>query len=303
MTTNQSFQASREWWSQRWLDLLDSYRFKKRLERGRNYARQGNILSIKFEESQVLARVQGTDPEPYKVSLFLDKFDDEQWGYVVETMSQKAIYAAKLLAGEMPQNIEEVFTTNGLSLFPFTLSEVKSRCSCPDKANPCKHVAAVYYQLGDRFSEDPFVLFQLRGRTKDEVLTSLREFRSKGDKGEVKIQNSKFPDSPRAGFEPRFVDRSRESSAKSAPTTPDSRLPTPSFWQYNEPLDPSLVVIAPSLSGETILDVLGEIPVAELETDEADRGDATASGMVQQYFTNLYQQASQQAAIAAMSTG
>ncbi|URD52677.1 SWIM zinc finger family protein [Chroococcidiopsis sp. CCNUC1] len=291
MTTNQSFQASREWWSQRWLDLLDSYRFKKRLERGRNYARQGNILNIKFEGSQVLARVQGTDPEPYKVSLSLEKFDDEQWGYVVETMSQKAVYAAKLLAGEMPQNIEEIFTANGLSLFPFTLSEVKSHCSCPDKANPCKHVAAVYYQLGDRFSEDPFVLFQLRGRTKDEVLTSLREFRSKEEKSKVKSQKLKV-------------------KSQNFPT-PDSRtggfgnppLPTPSFWQYNESLDPSLVVIAPSLSGETILDVLGEIPVAELETDEADRGDATASGIVQKYLTDIYQQASQQAAIAAMSTG
>ena len=287
MITNQSFQASREWWSQRWLDLLDSYRFKKRLERGRNYARQGNILSIKFEGSQVLARVQGTDPEPYKVSLSLEKFDDEQWRYVVETMSQKAIYAAKLLAGEMPQNIEEVFTANGLSLFPFTLSEVKSRCSCPDKANPCKHVAAVYYQLGDRFSEDPFVLFQLRGRTKDEVLTSLRELRSKedkGDKGEVKSQKL-------------ALEQSEGSKVKTSP-----RTTTPSFWQYNEPLDPSLVVIAPSLSGETVLDVLGEIPVAELETDEGDRGDATASGIVQKYLTNLYQQASQQAAIAAMTT-
>jgi uncharacterized Zn finger protein len=292
--TNQSFQASREWWSQRWLDLLDSYRFKKRLERGRNYARQGNILSIKFEESQVLARVQGTDPEPYKVSLSLEKFDDEQWGYVVETMSQKAIYAAKLLAGEMPQNIEEVFTTNGLSLFPFTLSEVKSRCSCPDKANPCKHVAAVYYQLGDRFSEDPFVLFQLRGRTKDEVLTSLRELRSKedkGDKGEVKSQKL-------------ALERSEGSKVKSSPriTHHAPRTTTPSFWQYNEPLDPSLVVIAPSLSGETVLDVLGEIPVAELETDAGDRSDTTASGMVQKYLTNLYHQASQQAAIAAMTT-
>ena len=286
MTTNQSFQASREWWSQRWLDLLDSYRFKKRLERGRNYARQGNILSIKFEGSQVLARVQGTDPEPYKVSLSLEKFDDEQWSYVVETMSQKAVYAAKLLAGEMPQNIEEVFTTNGLSLFPFTLSEVKSHCSCPDKANPCKHVAAVSYQLGDRFSDDPFVLFQLRGRTKDEVLTSLRELRSRGDeeKSEVRSQKSEV--------------RSQKPEAIRAP-----RTTTPSFWQYNEPLDPSLVVIAPSLSGETVLDVLGEIPVAELETDEGDRGDATASGMVQKYLTDIYQQASQQAAIAAMSTG
>jgi uncharacterized Zn finger protein len=287
MTTNQSFQASREWWSQRWLDLLDSYRFKKRLERGRNYARQGNILSIKFEGSQVLARVQGTDTEPYKVSLYLEKFDDEQWGYVVETMSQKAIYAAKLLAGEMPQNLEEVFTTNGLSLFPFTLSEVKSRCSCPDKANPCKHIAAVYYQLGDRFSEDPFVLFQLRGRTKDEVLTSLRELRSRGDEG-TRGQGDK---------------EDKGNKGDSLLPTPYSPLPSPSFWQYNEPLDPSLVVIAPSLSGETVLDVLGEIPVAELETSEAVKGDATAAGMVKQYLNNLYQQASQQAAIAAMTTG
>ncbi len=178
--TNYSFQASREWWSQRWLDLLDSYRFKKRLERARNYARQGNVLSIKFEGSKVLAKVQGTEPEPYQVSLSLEPFSDEQWSYAIETMSRRAIFAAKLLAGEMPQNMEEVFTANGLSLFPFTLSEVRSRCSCPDKANPCKHIGAVYYQLGDRFSEDPFVLFQLRGRTKEQIIASLRELRSRG---------------------------------------------------------------------------------------------------------------------------
>ncbi|MHC5721387.1 MAG: SWIM zinc finger family protein, partial [Nostoc sp.] len=103
-------QANREWWSQQWLDLLDSYRFKKRLERARNYARQGNVLSIEFKGAKVLARVQGSEIEPYKVSLSLEPFSDEQWGYVIETMSQRAIFAAKLLAGEMPQNIEEVFT-------------------------------------------------------------------------------------------------------------------------------------------------------------------------------------------------
>ena len=159
--TNYNLQASREWWAQRWLDLLDSYRFKKRLERARNYARQGNVLNIEFKGSKVLAKVQGTEPEPYQVFLSLDPFTDEQWGYVIETMSQGAIFAAKLLAGEMPQNIEGVFTANGLSLFPFTLSDIHSKCSCPDKANPCKHIGAVYYQLGDRFSEDPFVLFSV----------------------------------------------------------------------------------------------------------------------------------------------
>ncbi|MDD1438046.1 hypothetical protein MEN24_17145, partial [Dolichospermum sp. ST_sed10] len=69
--SNETLQASREWWSQRWLDLLDSYRFKKRLERARNYSRQGNVLSIKFKAAKVLARVQGSEVESYKVSLSL----------------------------------------------------------------------------------------------------------------------------------------------------------------------------------------------------------------------------------------
>jgi hypothetical protein len=113
---------SPEWWVQRWNDLLNSYRFKKRLERARNYAREGNVLSIEFKGPQVLAKVQGTAPEPYQVSLSIDPFSEEDWNYVVETMAEQAIYSAHLLAGEMPHNIEQVFTANGLSLFPFTLS-------------------------------------------------------------------------------------------------------------------------------------------------------------------------------------
>ena len=116
MTTYNAL-TSREWWAQRWLDLLDSYRFKKRLERARNYSRQGNVLSIKFQGAKVTAEVQGTEVEPYQVSLSLESFTEEQWGFVIETMSHRAFFAAKLLAGEMPQNIEEVFTSNGVSLF------------------------------------------------------------------------------------------------------------------------------------------------------------------------------------------
>ncbi|NEP17034.1 MAG: hypothetical protein F6J97_09015, partial [Leptolyngbya sp. SIO4C1] len=138
---------SEAWWVQQWVDLLNSYRFKKRLERGRRYAREGHILSLEFKEAKVYAKVQGTAPEPYELSIWIDRFSDEDWSYVIETLSQQAIYSAQLLAGEMPANIEEVFTANGLSLFPFTLSDVHSRCSCPDPKNPCKHIAAVYYEL------------------------------------------------------------------------------------------------------------------------------------------------------------
>lgn len=280
--TNQNslgtLQASREWWSQRWLDLLDSYRFKKRLERARNYARQGNVLSIEFKGAKVLARVQGSEVEPYKVSLSLNPFSDEEWGYVIETMSQKSVFAAKLLAGEMPQNIEEVFTRNGLSLFPFTLSDVQSKCSCPDKVNPCKHVGAIYYQLGDRFSEDPFVLFQLRGRTKEQIIKDLRKLRS------AKNVESPPHETP---------------SVQQSITQNQYSIKIESFWQYNEPLESSLVVIVPSGS-ETVLDVLGAIPLAK---EEENVVNLPSGDVVMKYLDTVYKDVSQKAVLAAMNVG
>jgi uncharacterized Zn finger protein len=177
----------REWWVERWLELLDSYRFKKRLERARTYSREGNVLSIDFVDAEVLAKVQGSEIEPYQVSLSLDAFSAEDWQYVVNSLAAKAIFSAQLLAGQMPDDIERVFIDNGLSLFPFSLSDVHSRCSCPDQANPCKHIGAVYYSLGDRFSEDPFVIFQLRGRTKNQILEALREHRGQETTTEILI--------------------------------------------------------------------------------------------------------------------
>ena len=117
---------NRQWWVEKWLELLDSYRFKKRLERARNYAREGNVLNIEFRQAQLVAEVQGTDEKPYRVTLALDAFADEDWGYVIATMSEKALLAAQLLVGEMPTEIEQVFIKNGLSLFPFNLSDIWS---------------------------------------------------------------------------------------------------------------------------------------------------------------------------------
>jgi len=274
------------WWVQRWIDLLNSYRFKKRLERARKYAKEGNVLSIEFEGPQVLARVQGTEPEPYQVSLSIDPFTEEDWGYVVETLAQEAIYSAQLLAGEMPENIEQVFTANGLSLFPFTLSDIHSKCSCPDPKNPCKHIGAIYYQLGDRFSEDPFVLFQLRGRTKAQILDDLRRLRSTGtvevkpeQKAEVESPSSQSP----VGSPPL------ENQSNEAEPAVDTSIQLEQFWKYDEPLDPSLVVITPPPDNRTVLDVLGTIPLA------------VADSRVMQYFREVYQRVSQQAMMSALN--
>lgn len=265
--TNYDIQTEREWWSQQWLDLLNKYRFKKRLERARNYARQGHVLSIEFTEKKVEAKVQGTQPEPYEVSLWLDTFSDEEWGYLVETLSQRAIFSAKLLAGEMPQNIEEVFAANGLRLFPFSLDDVHSYCSCPDKANPCKHIGAVYYMLGDRFSEDPFVLFQLRGRTQEHIIANLRQLRSQTE-DEIEQDNP---------------DQQIVSNRNNYPPQVES------FWDYNEQLESSLVVIAPPSSSETVLNLLGN-----LTSD-------SASETVMQYLDTIYQKVSQNAILTALS--
>ena len=276
-------QPNREWWAQRWIDVLESFGWVRRLARARTYAREGNVLNIDFKGSKVAARVQGTAPEPYKVSLSLDPFGDDQWGYVIESMAERAIFSAKLLAGEMPQNIEEVFTANGLSLFPFTKFDIHSKCSCPDPANPCKHIGAVYYLLGDRFSEDPFVLFQLRGRTKEQIIEALRQMRSAGS------EDSTAQNEPLA---------THNVAEQLKPSTP---LAIERFWHYTEQLESSLVVIAPPPTSETVLDVLGSIPL-KVEPSEATITQ-TDSQALTDYLKTVYQAASQQALLAAMNTG
>lgn len=225
---------NREWWTEQWIEVLERIGFTQRLARARNYARQGNVLSLDFVGAKVKAMVQGTAPEPYEVSFSLDRFTDEQWSYIIESMAERAIFSAKLLAGEMPQNIQDVFTANGLSLFPFNKFDIHSRCSCPDPANPCKHIGAVYYLLGDRFSEDPFVLFQLRGRSKEEIISALRKIRSSG---------------------------SEEPQTEIAAIRPVSPLDRDRLWNYDEQLESSLIVITPPPSSETVLDVLGLLPI------------------------------------------
>lgn len=269
----------REWWTQQWLDLINTYRFKKRLERGWQYAREGKVLSIKFPNQEVIALVQGTDPKPYQVSLGLDTLSDEDWDYVIENMSQRAIFSAKLLAGEMPHNIEDVFAAAGKTLFPLSLSDIRSRCSCPDPKNPCKHISAVYYLLGDRFSEDPFVLFQLRGRTKEQILTALRQRR--GMEGGENTQLKSGENSPNSNSQLLKVDR---------------------FWEYNQQLESSLVVIVPPPSSETVLDILGPIPLTTEGKGTASKS-SPASEALKQHFAKIYQAVSQQAVLAALKRG
>jgi uncharacterized Zn finger protein len=273
-----------QWWVQRWLELLDSYRFKKRLERARNYAREGHVLSMEFNNAEVIAKVQGSEAEPYQVLLNLDPFTDEDWYHIIDTLAEKALYSAQLLAGQMPESIEQVFIKNGLNLFPYTLTDIRSRCSCPDKANPCKHIGAVYYQLGDRLSEDPFVMFRLRGRSKIQLLAALRQQRSQPP--ELTPMATPIPLEP----DPVAPPSTTVTPVKPTKTKTENLQDLAKFWYYDEPLDPSLVAIAPPTDLKNSLDLLGMMPLPQEEAQE-----------VKQFLQPLYQTVSQKALAAAFS--
>lgn len=166
------------WWSKRWIDVLESFDMGARLSRGRSYARKGQVIAIDVQKGIVTAEVQGTRAKPYAVKIQLNTISDAEWDRVADAMASKAIFAAKLLSGEMPLDVEDAFTEAGVSLFPKSRKELKTACSCPDWANPCKHIAAVYYLLAERFDEDPFLIFKLRGRRKEEIMDALHEKRA-----------------------------------------------------------------------------------------------------------------------------
>ena len=177
------------WWSGRWIDVLHSFGMGARLGRGRSYARRGQVISIDITPGNVAAQVQGSRSKPYSVTMDLAPLSDADWQKVADAMAAQAIFAAKLLAGEMPQNVEEAFQAAKVSLFPESQSDLDTDCSCPDWANPCKHIAAVYFLLAEEFDRDPFMIFKLRGRTKEQIIEALRARRSAPDLGDEPQQS------------------------------------------------------------------------------------------------------------------
>ena len=168
----------KSWWAQRWTAALKRIMDSGRLSRGRSYARRGQVMNIDEHRGAISARVQGSRRKPYQVRIQVTPLSDKAWEQVLDVLADQAIFTAQLLAGEMPADIEEAFEAAGASLFPTSGRQLDTDCSCPDWANPCKHVAAVYFLLGEAFDDDPFMLFRLRGRTQEQILGGLRSRRA-----------------------------------------------------------------------------------------------------------------------------
>jgi uncharacterized Zn finger protein len=171
----------KNWWAQRWITALERLVDSGRLSRGRSYARKGQVLSIDETKDGIAARVQGSMRTPYKISIKINHLTNAEWDKVIDALAEQAIFTAQLLAGEMPQDIEQAFERAKASLFPSKRGDLETDCSCPDYSNPCKHIAAAHYILGERFDEDPFLIFRLRGRTQEQVMQELRKRRAGND--------------------------------------------------------------------------------------------------------------------------
>jgi len=175
----------KNWWATRWIEAMERLMDRGRLQRGRRYARKGQVLSLVEGTGEVVAKVQGSRRRPYKITIQIKPLTDAQWELVIEALAARPIFMAQLLAGEMPQDIEEAFSSVHLSLFPATAWDLTQDCNCPVWAEVCKHLAAAHYILAERFDEDPFLLFRLRGKTQDEILDVLSQQQGAGDLEEI----------------------------------------------------------------------------------------------------------------------
>jgi uncharacterized Zn finger protein len=174
-------QFSRTWWGQRFIEALEQFTDPARLGRGRSYASGGRILDYTLAKGTVTAKVRGSiNPyfgvykEPiYKTSITLKAISSADWKKAIRHIASRADLVTKLLMNEMPDTIEDAFSGLGLHLLPHSESDFETSCSCPDWANPCKHIAGVYYLLASALDHDPFLMFELRGLSRDDLHTEL----------------------------------------------------------------------------------------------------------------------------------
>ena len=167
------------WWGEQWMQALGRLGggYSNRLPRGRTYARAGRVVNLVMGAGEVTAGVVGTRTRPYSVRISLRTFSRAQWQTVIDILARQARFTVALLRGELPAAVGEAVEHEGLDLFPASKNDLETECSCPDWANPCKHVAAVHYVVAAALDADPLLIFVLRGLGRNELMAALSEAR------------------------------------------------------------------------------------------------------------------------------
>lgn len=215
------------WWSRRFVEVLESFALGSRLTRGKSYARRGQVLALDVQPGRVTATVQGSRRSPYTVTIGLAPFPELVWAKVEVTLAEQAIHSARLLAGEMPADLEQVFAAAGAPLFPQRSADLQMHCSCPDWEVPCKHLSATFYLLAESFDDDPFRILHWRGRTRAALLSRLRQLRDdRPDESSAAVQQAV----PQTSAHDRDTLGARAALADIGPGGPRLTTDVAGFW-------------------------------------------------------------------------
>lgn len=176
---------AKKWWGKAWNKNLESYAdLSNRIGRGRSYVKHGAVLDLQIEKGNVEAIVQGSGAKPYNIVIEIDKLEKNKWESVIEICNHRIDTMETLIAGQFPKEFDKLFKESKNGLFPYP-KEIHFKCSCPDSARVCKHVAAVLYGVGARLDNDPILFFKLRDIDFEELLKKSME-----DKMQSMIKNA-----------------------------------------------------------------------------------------------------------------
>jgi len=245
------------WWGRLWISGLEKLGddYENRLPRGKKYAEEGAVSHFTVSPGEIQAKVHGR--KTYNVTLGLPALTPLQWEKALERIAQESRFVASLLAGEMPQGLDETFREAGASLYPRVPKELQTHCDCPDWANPCKHVAAACYIMAEALDRDPWLLFDLRGKTKEGILEALQAL--------LDASNESTGPTPRKRGRPKKVVPLLELLArKHAYADPWLRIPPESFDVLPAPL-PEFIIPRNLPPDPSVFVQLGPLPHARIE--------------------------------------
>jgi len=151
------------WWGKQWLDALSGIDNANRIPRGKSYADTSKVKDFDIQNGLIVAKVQGSQSLPYKQSISLTQFTPKEKQTLIEAITENPFLLSALLNKELPEELNDEAKAKGVSIFPASWKSMKSTCSCPDYAVPCKHVAAVIYVVANEIDKNPFLLFQIKG--------------------------------------------------------------------------------------------------------------------------------------------
>jgi len=170
---HQKGQFCEQWWGKRWIEIIDSYNLGERLNRGKRYARAGQVVELNFLPGLITASVQGSRSLPYQVQLTLKTWSEKQWEKVFSYVKADPLLLTQLISGKLPPDLEQKLKSQGIDLFPGKFQDFATDCSCPDISNPCKHIAAVFFLISESLDKNPFLLFEMRGKDQTEIIDNL----------------------------------------------------------------------------------------------------------------------------------